>query len=372
MRELDNILNAYQILSSEEKSMALATVIRVEGSSYRRPGAKMLIADDGTWHGCISGGCLEGDALRRARQVMSTGESVVVTYDTMDDENNTLGIGLGCNGIIDVFIEPVTNATLNPVSAYQPLQDAEEPIIIGTVIQSNHPDMPVGTRFGETQPSTGPDWLLDSIWQYEKEPNLHVLELQNGTATVFIERIDPPIHLFIFGGGFDARPVADLAKQMGWRVTVTDECVAHVAPVHFPTADKVLQCHREYIHKEIEFPGRAAAVVMSHALEYDKKAVEHLIQSDVPYIGILGPRSRATKIFDYMSEVGIKLSPHDLERIHSPVGLDIGAETPQEIALAIVAEIRARFGEREGGPLKYRGGPIHRHQSTSNTEKDNA
>jgi xanthine/CO dehydrogenase XdhC/CoxF family maturation factor len=167
----------------------------------------------------------------------------------------------------------------------------------------------------------------------------------------------------IFGGGFDARPVSQLAKSLGWEVTVTDECVAHIAPVFFPTADKLSLCHRDFVDRAFNITPFTACVLMSHNYEYDRDVLKKLLSSPAPYIGILGPRKRFDKMVDEFARQGTYLSSDDLHRIHSPIGLDIGAEAPDEIALSIISEIQGKFANRSGGFLKYRKAPIHQRDS---------
>src|SRR5688500_10169978 len=169
-----------------------------------------------------------------------------------------------------------------------------------------------------------------------------------------MELIQPTVSIIIFGGGFDARPVSQLAKALGWNVTVTDECVAHIAPLFFPDADKLSLCHRQHVDVDFNITPYTACVLMSHNYEYDRDVLMKLLPSSAPYIGILGPRKRFDKMIQGFSRDGIRLSGDDLHRIHSPIGIDIGAETPDEISLSIIAEIQAKFANRSGGFLKYR------------------
>ena len=135
MKEQKAIINAFQKTDLTKRKVALATVVRVRGSSYRSPGARMLITDDGKWVGSISGGCLEGDALRKARQVMTDKKPLTVTYDTSEDSNQNLGIGLGCNGVIDVLIEPVNHSEPgNPINLFETLVSANEPVALATIV----------------------------------------------------------------------------------------------------------------------------------------------------------------------------------------------------------------------------------------------
>jgi xanthine/CO dehydrogenase XdhC/CoxF family maturation factor len=177
--------------------------------------------------------------------------------------------------------------------------------------------------------------------------------------------VQPAISLIIFGGGFDARPVSQIAKSLGWNVTVTDECVAHIAPLFFPGADKLSLCHRQYVDRDFNITPYTACVLMSHNYEYDRDVLRKLLSSATPYIGILGPRKRFDKMIDELSQQGIQLSTDDHHRIHSPIGLDIGAETPDEIAISIISEIQGKFANRSGGFLKYRNAPIHQRDKQS-------
>ena len=187
-------------------------------------------------------------------------------------------------------------------------------------------------------------------------------EVDNGTFNVLFEVIQPPIELLIFGTGPDAQPVAALAKTLGWTVTLSDECVAHLAPNKFPTADEMIGCRRELVHHNVSVSPYTAIVLMSHNFDYDYAVLKQIIASPSPYIGIMGPKRRTEKLFDKLDEENIAYNSVQLQRIHTPVGLDIGADSPDEIALSILSEILARFSGRSGGFLKYHEGPIHKRE----------
>ncbi len=176
---------------------------------------------------------------------------------------------------------------------------------------------------------------------------------------MFIERIDPGIELIIFGAGYDVISVARLARDLGWAVTVTDDCVAHLAPKRFPVATCVLFADRTAVLDTVPITSRTAAVLMSHNFNYDKAVLQTLLTTDVPYIGMLGPRKRFDKMQDEFIKDGLLVDEKTLSRVHAPIGLDLGAETPDEIALSIIAEIKAFFTQRTGGFLKDKDGPIH-------------
>ncbi|HCW06336.1 MAG TPA: hypothetical protein DGG95_03110 [Cytophagales bacterium] len=199
---------------------------------------------------------------------------------------------------------------------------------------------------------------------YSKKSHAKEYFLKEDSAEIFLELVQPTIHLLIFGGGFDARPVSKLAQSLGWNVQVTDECVAHLAPVFFPDT-KLSLCQREFVDRDFEITPFTACVLMSHNYEYDRDVLKKLLPSSTPYVGILGPRKRFDKMMDEFSTTGLNLSSDDLLRIHSPIGLDIGAEAPDEIAVSIIAEIQAVFYERKGGFLKSLNGPIHKREATT-------
>lgn len=374
MKEFKAITEAYKKIDFDNRQAALATVVKVRGSSYRSPGARMLITDDGRWIGSISGGCLEGDALRKARQVMATKEPMTVTYDTREESNQNLGIGLGCNGVIDVLIEPLDPShDKNSIRLFEKFLETREPLALATVFSN-------GKLAGEKTliNDSGEFYSLFSEAPLSKIVQEDLLRLfaskrsetrkyvwNEDELEIFIELIQPTVSLIIFGGGFDARPVSQLAKSLGWKVSVTDECVAHIAPLFFPDADQLTLCQREFVDRDFNITSYTACVMMSHNYEYDRDVLKKLIKTDTPYIGILGPKKRFDKMQEEFRNEGINLTKEDIHRIHSPIGIDIGAETPDEIAVSIIAEIQGKFANRSGGFLKYRNGPIHQRDTNS-------
>lgn len=365
MKEISRIVEVFEQVDFTQRKAALATVVWVEGSSYRRPGARMLITDDGRWEGAISGGCLEGDALRKARQVMLDGQPIVVTYDTMDDGANSFGVGLGCNGIIDVLIEPVNPANeQNPIALLKEFTRKRDVRVLATVLKSDESTgHSPGDRFilVDTDKKDVPNWLQDDMQDVlaTSKPLTKAYTVQSGVIEVFIERIDPGIELVIFGAGYDVIPVAKLARELGWQVTVTDDCIAHLSPKRFPVATCVLYADREAVLDKLTITNRTAAVLMSHNFNYDRAVLQELIKTNVPYIGMLGPRKRFDKMQIEFEKDGQYVTEADLLRVHAPIGLDLGAETPDEIALSIIAEVKAFFTKGAGGFLKDKPGPIH-------------
>jgi xanthine dehydrogenase accessory factor len=369
MKELKTILNEVKKVDFSIRKAALATVVKVKGSSYRSPGARMLITDDGKWVGSISGGCLEGDALRKARMVMQSNKPITITYDTREESNQNLGIGLGCNGVIDVLIEPIhPEENYNSVTLFESFLQKNEPIALATIfspdfageklIMNSSGDFTYTVTNQDISNAIRED-LAESFETKKSQAKLY------GSTEVFLELIQPVVEVILFGGGFDARPVSAMAKSLGWDVTVTDECISHIAPVFFPFADTLSLCKREFIDRDFIITPYTACVLMSHNYEYDRDVLKKLLNSASPYIGILGPRKRFDKMVEEFKKEGIELSAEAQHRIHSPIGLDIGAETPDEIAISIIAEIQGTFANRSGGFLKYRNGPIHQRDGQS-------
>jgi xanthine dehydrogenase accessory factor len=373
-QELERILRAYQALDFTQRKAALATVVGLSGSGYRRPGARMLISDDGRWTGAVSGGCLEGDVLRKARQVMEDHQPQILVYDTMDDSQDTLGLGLGCNGIIDILLEPlIPTHPSNLLERLSQMPQQEKLMLVTVIAQPENPQAYIGDRLVMSHSldplSTIPpsslaieleakarEWL-----EAEKRGRLQVQGHQ-----VFFDLIQPDIRLLVFGAGYDAVALVEQARMTGFHVTVTDDCVVHIQPKRFQQAHCLVYSPREALASHIPAGPRSAAVLISHNYQYDKAVLEYLLTTPIPYIGIMGPGKRGQKMMEELH-----VSPQDRKRIFSPVGLDIGAETPEEIALSVVAEIRAFFSGRNGQMLRYRQQPIHISFSSRKADQTN-
>ena len=372
MKEFQKIIEAYERIDFGRQQAALATVVKIQGSSYRRPGARMLMTDTGHWTGAISGGCLEGDALRKARQVMRHGEPRVVTYDTTNDEAaQRLGVGLGCQGIIDVLIEPLDHeASEGPIHQLRSFLANRHRAGLATVYRV---DGITECQIGQRMMRQAGQWVEHAVADVTLANRIahDLTEVQQsgesvskgygllaGEVEVFLEAMNPFIHLIILGGGYDAVPVARLAKAVGWRVTVTDDCVAHLAPKRFPDADAVVPINRHEVADQLSVDEYTAALLISHNYRYDGAVLESLLSTQIPYIGVLGPSKRAERLREELTAKG-RWTNSDDARIHAPVGLNIGAETPDEIALSIVAEVQAAFTHRSAGFLRDLKQPIH-------------
>lgn len=354
-KEIINILAAIQEAKVPLSQMALATVVDVEGSSYRRAGARMLILNNGTWTGSISGGCLEGNALRIARNVMLTQVPELITYDTRTDENaRILGASLGCNGVIKVWIEPLQGEwVMVAIEALQLAFRGSSEKWYARMLEGVAEEIgrlfPLGELGDERE-----EWADGVSANFVAEEGLQRVVFAGRSSLFAVECIVPATRLLVFGGGEDVRPLVQIAAQMGWRVTVTDDCAAKALPVRFPEAERVVHLDRKLAVQSLGPDRFTAAVLMSHNYGYDKAIMSDLQAHWIPYVGMLGPRRRFERMDAEMNG-----ALEDNPSIHAPIGLDIGAQTPYEIALAVVAEIQAVFANRAAGFLKHRAEAIH-------------
>lgn len=370
MKELREILKALEPLQKRGEKVALATIVKTKGSTYRRPGARMLMTSDGQMIGSISGGCLEGDVFEHAKKVMNSGEPVVLNYDTSSDDDVVWGLGLGCNGVVHVLVE-----SLRQMPKYLSfLTDCLEPHRCGVVATVFRTEGEIGAKVGsrmtiaEDGSISGMNEnqsLQSAIAADAKEAmrNGHSIvkeyEVSGGKAEVFIEVVQSPMPLVVFGAGHDAIPVVRLAKELGWNVTVIDGRPAFASKERFPQADNVILSKPEDVHKNVSLDPRGAAIIMTHNYNHDVTILRQILPLPLRYLGVLGPKRRTQKTLEDLRKEGIGPSEDQISHIYSPVGMDIGAETPEEIALAIIGEIQAVLAGRSGGSLRNRKGPIH-------------
>lgn len=365
MKEVQAIIEAF---NRDNRIAALATVIEVRGSTYRRPGARMLMTQSG-YIGSISGGCLEADVFEHAQQVMALGEPMVVKYDTTSPDDIVWGLGLGCNGLVRVFIERLApHKRSHSVAFLAECYQDQQIGVLATVVRGA--DLVLGTHLMLQQDGKVRNYIEDSALAASVLEDAHaalrnnrsilkLYPLPGGEAEVFIEAIQPPVPLAIFGAGYDAVPVVNFAKALGWHVTVVDSRPAYATKERFPVADAIVLARPEQVRDRIPLDSRTVAVVMTHNYLHDQALLQTLLPSPVRYLGILGPKSRTERLLEELRGAGILFSPEQLCRLYGPVGIDIGADTPEAIALSIVAEIQAVLANREGGLLRNRKGAIH-------------
>jgi xanthine/CO dehydrogenase XdhC/CoxF family maturation factor len=330
MKELPAIVRA--LTARDGREWALATLVSIQGSSYRRPGARLLMGSDGTRIGSISGGCLEEDVLARARRVAASGVPEAVVYDTTSENDLVWGVGLGCHGIVRVLIEKLPS---HPrwAAALAEAFAARRTLSLAVTFEATRATE-LGTRLaknGET-----PD-----------------------AATTFTQVVRPPTSLVVFGAGDDAQPVTRLAKELGWQVTVADPRPAFATRERFPLADAVVAAPASELVRRTAPDQDSVAVVMTHHYVHDVPLLRELLPLPLAYLGLLGPRQRAEKILADLATNGLALSAADRARLHAPIGLDIGADAPEQVALSIVAEIQSVLAGHNARPLRERSQPIH-------------
>lgn len=361
MNELRSILKAWRDAGPGRDKSVLATVVHVVGSAYRRPGARMLILPDGRRLGTISGGCLEGDVVRKANWWTSdTGTALRVFDNTTEDA--AWEFGLGCNGVISVLLERTGNPEVQAVLEFLDARQAtKQPAVVATVIRCAEDDpCQVGDRLlfdGEASVGAA---LRGSDLEAEISPAIQAVFhdrshrlVHLSSVEIFVEWVGPPQRLVIFGAGHDVVPVVTLAHLMGWRVTVADRPSSYVQPHRFPGAEQVIALPAVGGVESLEIDADTAVVVMTHNFPQDRALLPPILKQRPRYLGLLGPKSRAVKLFEENGE--------DIRRwdVHAPIGLDIGSDHPETLALSIVAEIHAVLARRPGGPLRQRDGPIH-------------
>ncbi len=396
MSELRNLLELWKAARAGDEEIILVTVVRVEGSSYRKPGARMLLTKGGRRSGMISGGCLEAEVSRKAWWLTESGPSVQ-KYGTFFDEDNPSPQELGCGGTVHLLIERGETAA----TALEVINESAEnrlPYAMLTVVKSAHPQIGLASRFivpdgNQTCRSTIPLDRESSEWNrllaiaaqtLEQRHSEYIsTELGGFPLEVFAEYISPPPALFIFGAGDDAIPVVEFAHALGWLITVADLRPHLATNARFPHADRtsVLTTQAENNActnvasgtidlASLNLSRNDAAVVMTHSYTQDRALLRELLPLDLAYLGLLGPRLRASSLIREIAEEAGMTVAECKSRLHSPVGLNLGADGPSGIALSIVAEVQAAFHADSG--LRLRGIASSRHVPFSVADKIHA
>ena len=357
-RETERFLEVIRQARGQAELFALATVVRVRGSAYRREGTHMVVRQNGTYECALSGGCLEPTVAKAAARVIATGEPVVVSYDLTDD--SIWGLGIGCSGAVDIRIERLEGDAI--ASEWLEVLERGEAAVLVTPLSGVTGRMIVRTddafagalsnrviekeaiaqaarRLRSTHPRSGPEWM--------------------GNAEIFFEIATRSPELTIFGAGDDAVPVAQLAWSLGFTVTVVDVREAPLTPVRFPRA-RLVCAHFSEFPEKLRLQPASYVLVMNHHIERDEESLRFSLESEAAYIGVLGPRSRYDKLLAGLGKRGYVPLSSKVSRVRSPVGLSLGAETPQEIAVSILAEILAMRSGFEGGFLSGVIGSLHR------------
>ena len=340
------LLEAFESWTADGAPLVLASVYQTEGSTYSKAGAQMLINADGDFQGMLSGGCLEGDLAERARQVLASGAPQAVTYDLGQNDEELWGLGVGCDGLMRIFLQPlVAELSYEPFASMAKALRGDDLEVAVVVIDSGDPGLQAGaamvTQNGDVVFSDVPDSYSTSIGALpgpalvSGKSSLHEIESDSGPVSCLVTVLRPPPAILVLGAGLDAGPVVRFAAELGWRVTVQDHRPAYVQTGNFAAAEAVICVPAELLSKNLDLDRFAAVIVMSHHLVSDRVYLEQISTSRIGYVGLLGPADRRRRLLDEIGEAGDRLAG----RVHGPAGLDIGGRGPASIALSIIAEM---------------------------------
>lgn len=348
----------------EDRPAVVATIAAVDGSAYRRPGAKMLVADE-TGVGAITAGCLEDEVVSIAQDVLATGRARVERFDLTDDDE--WGMGLGCNGVIDLLLEPLDDRFATLLDRYEAGEDG---LALAVVDAPDAADVGVGDRAyvpdGDLSAGTDlPAWLVDGVadrardWYERGRSATLTVSGPDGDVRVFVDPVLAPPDLYLFGSGNDVGPVSEIASKLDFRVTVVAFRGGRADPASFPHAERVVSASAPRVGEELALDAGSYAVVMSHNIVDDRMALESLLATPVPYVGVMGPAERFEEIREALAADGRELTDAELDRVYAPIGLDLGGGAPYQIAASIATEVLAVHNGRDPGHLRERKSPIH-------------
>lgn len=359
---LASLISNYRRLTAQSVPLVMATVIETLGSTYRKAGARMLISADGSFHGLIGGGCFEGDLYEQTRAVFESGEPRVLFYDMRAPEDALWGLGLGCNGAVRILLQRLDADGDDPtIARLESILNADEPAVLATCCS--------GSRAGgscrllpEVAGDSDPD---ASAWQEPfrtearaiaalQQPGLVTHRTEAGDISVFYDYIRPRPRLLLIGAGADALPVLNVARQLDWRVLLIDHRPAYAVSERFPGAEAVIHAHPPELNPAIGNRRVDAVVLMTHNIDYDARFLGQLVDLPCRYLGLLGPAARREHLFELAAVDPAAFA----DRLHGPVGLDIGGAAPESIALSVVTEIHAVLHERDARPLRDKQLPI--------------
>ncbi len=370
MREIVEILKQIDQLADGEKAV-LATVVDLKGSGYRLPGARMLIKANGDAVGTVSGGCLEADILERSRRVLSSGQAEVFTYDTTADEQSVFSLNMGCRGVLRILLESVERSS-DIIAALRDVRFDRKAVVSAALISVSAPmPAPVGSRVFLPAEGSGPvtdksglltliPALHDDLMTFSGAASTETIsyEAEGGVAELAYEMLSPPVRLLILGAGADAVPLADAAWALGWQTSCADHRPAFIDRRRFPNADELIRLERDAAI-DIDADPLTAVVLMNHNYDRDKAMLPAALRSAAFYVGALGPKRRTQQIIEELAAAGETFTDAEMEHLRSPAGLDIGADTPEAIAVSMIAEIQSVLKRRPGGPLRDRQAPIY-------------
>ena len=373
MSELRALVEAARQLRETQEPFLSATVVRVRGSGYRRPGARMLASQDTWLAGSISGGCLERDVMAKGFWRTRSERALLVTYDEAEDALDERS-GSGCQGVVDVLLEQHAAGAVDECDVFAAAERCirdESVAAVVSVFRSTRSDLPIGARWiaqgGELRCTHG---SADLRGEFAREIEIALATCPPAWATqraaaegeleALVECILPPPHLFVFGSGHDVSPLVTLVRNLGWSASVWDALPRTATRERLRAADHYLTGSLEDAVARLDRCVRPAAVIMGHHLEQDRASLAALLPSRARYVGVLGPRPRSEQMLADCRAAGVRANDAALARVYAPVGLQLGAQTPAEIALAIVAEAQATLTNSDVSALRSQPGTIHR------------
>ena len=341
-----NLLKSFDEWRKQQQELVLASVFETAGSTYSKTGARMLIPSNGDFQGMLSGGCLEGDLAERAREVLTSGTAQMVTYDLGLNNEELWGLGIGCDGLMKIFLQPLlAEKNYAPFVAIARAYEGDHPEVAATVLASDRDGVEPGATLVTVDDNVELFGLSDDAAKdllgeakaalADNISSTRKIQIGDANATVLFALIKPRPRLLVLGAGLDAEPVTRLAAELGWRITVIDHRPAYIEKGSFGDADEVICCPADELADVVDLAKFNTTIVMSHHLASDRSYLGQLSRSDIPYIGLLGPKDRRRRLLeDLGADAG------DLEgRLHGPAGLDIAAVGPAAIALSILAEM---------------------------------
>lgn len=366
MNDFQAIIDTYTRSQSQGESCFLATIVNTHGSIYYRPGSRMLVTATGKVAGAIAGGYMESEIVSRVRSWRFGDKPVIIAYDMNVGDDIACGFGIGSDGVVQVLLEPLLNDSwLNPINFIAETWGAKQWGVLATVFAvEGVRDVTIGARLTLGADGSATTDIKDILLAEQierdarfvlnaKESVVHRYQIGSGVIDVFMEAIAPPLNLVIFGTGRDVEPVVKFAKALEWEVTVVDSQSKEDTPTRFAIADRIILASRQTIRQQLRLSENSFCVVMTHNYQDDLEILKALLPSHARYIGILCAKHRCTRIIDEIAASGLIPTPTQLNRLHAPMGLDIGADHPDAIALAIIAEIQAVHSKRNGGMLTH-------------------
>ncbi|NKB38328.1 MAG: NTP transferase domain-containing protein [Gammaproteobacteria bacterium] len=363
---LSALLATYHSLRSQHQQLVLATIVETMGSTYRKAGARMLITPDAEYFGLLGGGCFEADLLAHAQEVFQNQHSKIVFYDMRAPDDEIWGLGLGCNGAVRILLQLFsTGDPQNPLTLIENALTEKQNCVLFTICESEEKGLPNESNFllqfrDDEVVSAPTNWpseylqLVKRTWQSGKSLFSETGSSEH-SASVFSSQITPPFHLLIIGAGPDAAPIVKIAKLLGWEISIVDYREAFLNQAEFSEVDNLILSTPEQLVESLNLQRIDAIVLMTHKIEYDERYLRSLTETTASYIGLLGPIARRERLLDQLGDDRKLIQ----ERIFGPVGLDLGGELPEEIALSLIAEIQSVLHKRDGASLNSKSQPLH-------------